>query len=275
MRCKICEQEMVEYAQGTYYVEAGKDFSTPFYYCKNCNTFIRQIDGNSIFSHMNAASYTALKNEEKFYKARINFFKYIYSIVRKHTSADIENWLDFGSAYGHLIQFLSQKNIDAEGIEIVEQVRKYAQSKGQMIFETINAVPTDKKYDVVSLIDSLYCTDEPTVLVQKLFSMVKENGLLVIRITNRNWLAKFRKKILKKEINRALGDATISYSKKSVTLLLENNGFKIIETKSIEKGKSLPIKMKLFYTLTAILNIVSFGLINLSPGLIIVARKNG
>jgi len=274
-KCKICEHEMVKYAQGTYYVEAGKPFSVPFYYCKNCNTFIRQVDMTSIVSHMNAASYTALKNEERFYKSRINFFKYIYSIVKKHASIDITNWLDFGSAYGHLIQFLNQKNIDVEGVEIAEQVRKYSQSKGQKVFETIDAIPTDKKYDVISLIDSLYCSDDPIILVQKIFSMIKENGLLVLRITNRNWLAKFRKKILKKEINLALGDATISYSKKSVTFLLENNGFKIIEIRSIEKGKTLPIKTKLFYILTAILTILTFGLINLSPGLIIVARKNG
>ncbi|MCL2247248.1 MAG: methyltransferase domain-containing protein [Lentimicrobiaceae bacterium] len=274
MKCKICGHAMIEYAQGTYYLEAGKLFSVPFYYCKNCNTFIRKVDMNSIFSHMNAASYTAIKNEEKFYKARINFFKYIYSIVKKHAGSGMANWLDFGSAYGHFIQFLSKENIDTEGIEIAEQVREYARSKGQKIYETIDAVPSDKKYDVISLIDSLYCSDEPVALVRKLFSMNKENGLLVLRITNRNWIAKFKKRILKKEINLALGDATISYSKKSVTLLLENNGYKIVEIKTLEKGKSLPVKTKLFYIITTILHFLSIGLITLTPGLIIVAKKS-
>ena len=78
MKCKICNYEMVEYGQGTYYLEDGKLFSVPFYYCKSCNAFIRQIDEVSIYSHLTSASHTAIKNEEKLYKGRINFFKYIY-----------------------------------------------------------------------------------------------------------------------------------------------------------------------------------------------------
>jgi len=44
MKCEICSHEVVEYAKGTYYLEDRKPFLVPFYYCKNCNTFIRQID---------------------------------------------------------------------------------------------------------------------------------------------------------------------------------------------------------------------------------------
>jgi hypothetical protein len=120
----------------------------------------------------------------------------------------------------------------------------------------------------------LYYSDEPKNLIRGLYDRTNQDGLIILRITNRNWLAKLKKVLLKKEIGLALGDATISYSKKSISCLLENNGFKILKISSIEKGKSMAIKIKIFYVLTSILNILSNGLINLSPGIIVIAKKN-
>lgn len=273
MKCKICGQDIYEYSKGIYYLEDSKKISVPFFYCHSCNVFIREVDSNSILSHLKAASHTNIKNEERFYNSRIKYFKYIYSIIKSHKNS-ISNWLDFGCSYGHLIEFLNANNIDGEGIEINEGVRKYAQNKGLTIFESVEDLPKEKEYDVVSLIDSLYYSDEPVTLIRDIFYKIHENGLLILRITNRNWLAKFNKVILRKELGLALGDATISYSKKSITYLLENNGYKILKIKSIEKGKSIAIKTKIFYILTSIINILSIGIINISPGLIVIAKKN-
>lgn len=273
MKCKICGRGIYEYGQGLYYLADGKQFSVPFYYCNDCNIFIRDVDNNSIVSHLKSASHTNIKNEKRFYESRINFFKYLFSITSQHSNS-ISNWLDFGCSYGHFIEFLKSKNMNSDGIEINEGVRKYAQSKGLTIFEGIEELPEEKHYDVISLIDSIYYSDEPVELIRKLYSKTRENGLLVLRITNRNWLAKLKKRLLRKEIGSALGDATMSYSKKSITKLLKNNGFKIVNITCIEKGKSINTPTKIFYRLTAFLNTLSMGIINISPGLIIIARKN-
>jgi hypothetical protein len=101
MKCKICGQETLKFGNGTYYLEDGKHFLIPFFYCRNCNSFIREVDGNSISSHLKSASHTNLRNEQRFYNERIRFFKYIYTLAKRHTSS-ISNWLDFGCSYGHL-----------------------------------------------------------------------------------------------------------------------------------------------------------------------------
>jgi len=272
MKCKICGQQTYNFGNGTYYLEDGKHFLVPFFYCKSCNCFIRDVDNASIFSHLKSASHTDLNNEERFYRERIRFFKFIYSFIEKRKIL-VSNWLDFGCSYGHFIDFLKEKSIDCDGIEISDAVRQYAQKRGLAVFESIGNLPENRLYDVISLIDSLYYSNEPVNLINDLHSKLNQNGLLIIRITNRNWLAKLKKNIFRKDIRLALGDATISYSKKSISCLLEMNGFRILKMTGFEKGKSLAFQKNFFYFLTSILNIFSFGIINLSPGIIVLAEK--
>jgi 2-polyprenyl-3-methyl-5-hydroxy-6-metoxy-1,4-benzoquinol methylase len=272
MTCKICGQGTYNFGNGTYYLEDGKHFLVPFYYCKNCDCFIRDVNNDSVFSHLKSASHTNLHNEERFYRDRIRFFKYIYSFIEKQ-KIQVSNWLDFGCSYGHFIDFLKEKGIDSHGVEISEVVRQFARKKGIAVFESIGHIPERQLYDVISLIDSLYYCPEPVSLINDLYNKLNQNGMMIVRITNRNWLAKLKKTLFRKDIGLALGDATISYSKKSISYLLEMNGFKILKMTSIEKGKSHDFKTKVFYFLTSMLDIFSFGLINLSPGIIILAEK--
>jgi 2-polyprenyl-3-methyl-5-hydroxy-6-metoxy-1,4-benzoquinol methylase len=181
--------------------------------------------------------------------------------------------LDFGCSYGHLLEYLKGRGVEGYGIEISKEVRVFAQKKGLTIFENLDTLPEEKKFDVVSLIDSIYYSNEPVKLVKSIYPRIKQDGLMVIRITNRNWLAKVKGILFKGELGLTLGDATISYSKKSLCLLLERNGFKILKITNTEKGKSMDLKIRIFYLFTAILHTLSFGLINLSPGVIVIAKK--
>jgi len=220
---------------------------------------------------LKSVCYTNIENEEAFYRSRIKYFKYIYSVLSKYSN-NVLNWLDFGCSYGHFLEFLHDQKIDCEGVEIAECVRRYAQKKGLIVYKDIKDLP-EKKYDVVSLIDTLYLVNEPVSLIKEIYNITNDNGLLLLRITNRNWLAKIRKRLLKKDLVFCLGDATVSFSKKSISYLLENNGYKILKITSHEKGKVMNLKVKAFYTLSWLLNMVTIGLINISPGLIIIAKK--
>jgi 2-polyprenyl-3-methyl-5-hydroxy-6-metoxy-1,4-benzoquinol methylase len=260
------------YGHGTYYLEDGKTFSVPFFYCRNCNSFIRQVDKKSILSHLKAASHTNVENEERFFKMRIEFFKHLFLLTEKYSDS-LTSWLDFGCSYGHMLEFLKERGIEGYGIEISEEVRIFAQKKGLIIFKNLDTLPEEKKFDVVSLIDSIYYSNEPVKLIRSIHSRIQQNGLIIIRITNRNWLAKVKNLLFRGELGLALGDATVSYSKKSISCLLESNGFKILKTTNTEKGKSMDFRIRVFYLLTGIIRTLSFGFLNLSPGLIVIAEK--
>jgi SAM-dependent methyltransferase len=271
MICPICEKTATNYTQGNFYSKSMV-LSTPIFYCKGCNTFIRDIDNDSLLSYFKKSVYTDINYEERTYNNRIKFFEYLYTLTKRHNNS-ILNWLDYGCSYGHFIAFLNEKRIRSYGIEISDEARDYANSKGLSIYKKLDDLPQKMTFNVVSLIDSLYYSSTPRVLLKQVYETLEDNGLLILRIVNRNWLVKFDKHFLHKKTCTALIEHTIGYSKKSILYLLNKSGFKILETTNIEKGKYRSTRVKYFYFLTIFLNIISRGLIYLSPGVILIARK--
>lgn len=255
-----------------HYLEDGVRFSVPFNYCPNCKTFIRQVDDQAVLSHLKAASHTDLRNEELLFKMRISFFRYLFNLVKK-TIMPVKSWLDFGCSYGHLLEFLKEKGIESYGIEISGEVREHARQKNLTIYSTVDELPAEKKFDVVSLVDSLYYLNDPVALMKKIHESIRQDGLVIIRITNRNWLVKLRRYFAGDDMGLAIGDATLSYSKKSIIMLLDNSGFRILRITSKESGKSMEAGTRLFYHFAAIVRHITFNSINISPGLIIIAQK--
>jgi 2-polyprenyl-3-methyl-5-hydroxy-6-metoxy-1,4-benzoquinol methylase len=221
---------------------------------------------------LKSASYTNVQNEERFYQQRIGFFKYLYAISEKYNKS-INNWIDFGCSYGHFLQFLTEKGITCTGIEIDDGTRGLASENGLIVYKTLQELPQSSTFQIISLIDSLYFSLTPKLLLQSLHRILDDRGLIIIRLTNRNWLAKIRKRISGSDLGYSLGDATISYSKRSITYLLEKTGFEILKITHTEKGKSVSRKMSLYYLVSSLLYRISLGLVNFTPGMIIIARK--
>lgn len=260
------------FINSTYEIEKGKNIQLPLYYCKQCNTFIRQINNKEILSNLEIAAYSSIQNEQTQYNSRFNFFKYLYILVIKYKKS-IKTWVDFGCSYGHFIEFIRQKNIECCGIEIADEVRAYAKGKGLVVHENITDLPENKSFDVISLIDSLYYSREPGALMRNIYQKLNENGLIILRMQNRNWLVKYDKYILHKTTSSSLGDVTIGFSKRSIRELLENNDFKILSIRNSEKGKIKTFQVRCFYDLALAIYYLSIGTINLIPGFIVIAKK--
>jgi SAM-dependent methyltransferase len=273
MICPICEKSIVFYSHGKFHFE-GKIVTSQIYYCTNCNSFLRKLeeDINPLFINKLAVVYTDPKNEQEHYNQRIGFYSYIYSLTKAHKNS-IKNWLDYGCSYGHFIAMLNRKEILSYGIEVSHFV-DIVNSKGQNIYKRLEDLPQKMKFDVISFIDSFYYSLTPKILLRKTFDLLEDDGLLVMRIVNRNWLIKFDKNIIRKENCTALIDHLIGYSKKSISYLLENNGFEISEIVFFEKGKYRSKRDSFLYSISVFLYKISNGLINHLPGIILIARKN-
>jgi len=262
---------MVFFANGKYSLENNQNFQVPFYYCQNCNCIIRDVENLDVVSHLKTTSYNNIKYEKTLFDERVGFLKYIFSLTKKY-KVDIYNWLDIGCSYGHLIEFLNSNDIISEGIDIALDVRMLAKKRGLVVYESIDKIPHYKMYDVVSLIDTLYYSTNPTALIKKIYERTSHNGLLVLKISNRISLAKMIR-MLKKDVSNILGDYTINFSRKGISYLLENSGFKILKITYLERKKQIPIKRKLFYYFALIIYFFSLGIVNILPGMIVIARK--
>jgi SAM-dependent methyltransferase len=243
---------------------------TSVFFCKTCNSFSRDCAEEEIESHLFTGSYTNPVRDSWFYNQRKNYFPYLYKLV---SNPKPSSWLDFGCAYGHMIDFLSSSGIAVDGVEINERMLFYCQQKKLNVFQYLHEIPEDKKYDVISVIDSIYYLTKPKEVVGELYKRLNKGGILIIRITNRNWLAKFRSPF-EKNPSKVLGDVTISYSYKSLKRLLQECNFQKVDFIYEEKGKWIkPFSKKAFYGISTFLAKATFNFIKITPGVIAIAKK--
>jgi len=277
LNCPICSQSMKFTGQASYYDRKFK-FETSMYYCKACNIYYRDIENRQIVDHFRAASYVQRENESSLFLARQNFFKFIFTVINKYfqsrgmTKLSFLTLVDFGSSYGHLLELSQQWGFKVIGIELNEDLIQYCTEKKLIVFRKVDNLP--EKVDVFTLIDSLYYLPNPREMLLKINAHLKEEGIVVIRITNRNLYAKLLGKLLHRGNLNILGDSIISHSLKSVKILFNLTGFEVIRViPDRGQGKRLDLKLKMFYLLTFLLTYLSFKTIILTPGIILVGKR--
>jgi len=274
--CPVCNEPMSFSGHADYYDRSSK-YKTSIYYCNGCDIFYRDVDSAKMVDHYYAASYVQEQNEERFFNSRIKFLDYMLSLVCKYGKKQSRDdkgefsLLDFGSSYGHLLDLAKDKGVQPVGIELNEDLIASCREKGLTVYKQLNDV--SKKVDVVTMIDSLYCVPNCKAILNDIKGVLKPDGILLVRITNRNLYAKFLKKYIHKGDLSAIGDATISYSFKGIKKLLVLTGFKVIKViPDYGRGKRLGFKKYLYYRFSYILTLLTGKRIVLTPGIIIVAK---
>jgi len=272
-RCPVCDENTRYFGTGNYYLPELSSITTDLFQC-SCGTICRDLPEERILAHYDVASYTDPREEERFYRARIEFFRFLISLARCHIGQTPEKCLDFGSSYGHLLHLLRQEGCDTYGVEVCARPRQISERQRLKTYRSIDEIDDCAHLDLITMIDSLYYVTSPKRLLTELRRRLTNNGVLVIRIANRTWLLRLLKKLLrKKHFSRLFGDAIVGYDKKSVVRLLESCGFRVVETLYRESGKRIVgWKMKAFYRVTTAISCMSLGSIPISPGIIIVAK---
>lgn len=265
--------ELKKYGTASYYDEGGT-FKVGLLYCRVCDIIKREINQKSLVSHYNAASYVDLRNERKFFYQRKEFFNFILDKITIEFDGRGElKLLDFGCAYGHLMEIADKRGYEVSGVELNKGLVEHVSKKGFKVYGEVDVV--EGKFNVVVLLDSLYCIPQPLDLLKKIQTKLTDDGLICIRIANRNWILKVAKLVFrKKDFGYMLGDATIGYSYKSISKLLDLSGFSISKVIINERGKTnLGLKKRIFYYGTTLLTSISMNSLIITPGIIILARK--
>jgi len=275
MKCSICESNNIKENLYTlpFLIEGGF-IDTNICVCSNCGIHFRNIDFNSekIKKHYDVASYVLPSYEETYKNQRKDFFIWLHEVANSYVTRSNKKLLDIGCSYGHMMQiFKEQGHYDVYGLELNANLREKLSTDGYKVFGNLEEI-SDSKFDVITLIDSLYCFEEPYHLMKHLNTLLSDDGILIIRITNRAWLASLFYKLGLKVPYIFMGDAKYSYTLKAMQLLLQKNGFLIEKVITTEKGKSIKFGIKtLFYKVTEILS--KIPKIKISPGLIFICRK--
>lgn len=103
------------------------------------------------------------------------------------TLSAVRTWLDVGTGYGILLQWLRRKyKIEAEGVELSQQEAQYAQQLGLPVRCALlseSGLPRDH-YDVVSSFEVIEHTPDPIAFLTDMAQYVRPGGQLVVMTDN-------------------------------------------------------------------------------------------
>lgn len=279
MICRLCGNNQTALIGNLPFYMEGKDVITEIYKCNSCGCYWRNFLNLCKFEeHFEIASYTNIELESKWWLKRHLYFQNLAQLI---ISCSDSNWkrmnvLDVGCSYGHFMEILSKSGYKCSGVEIVDHLRKSLEKKGKFtLYKNIFEIPKKLKFDVITLIDSLYYFDDPVSALHSLNKLLNPTGIMVIRISNRTTILNFYSLFLKNRIsNKIFGDQLFAFSDKSIKLMLKKCDLTIQFFFLKEPGKQSHESwlVNLYYNITPFFSNITG--IKLSPGIIYICKKN-
>lgn len=168
-----------------------------------------------------------------------------FKLIRKYKKSG--KLFDLGVGWGHFLLTGKMLGYDISGIEISEQPYLYAKNDLGLPVEHVDFFKMDEnnKFDILTMWDVLEHIDRADILVEKCSRLINKGGYIVIQVPQiDSYIAQKYGKDWK-----MMGLDHVNYfSKKTITQLLEKNGFKVRTIKS-----SFEIKLFIMYTLFPII----------------------
>jgi SAM-dependent methyltransferase len=274
--CPVCGGSMVRAGDAAYYDQAAH-YRTPVYSCHACDVLCREVEDRKLVSHYYAASYVRSENEEALWRGRMQFFRWVLSLVQRSAAgpgaeqSGPPRLLDFGCAYGHMLVVAREQGYEPIGVELNEDLVRQSREKGLVVYRRLDEVP--EKVDIITAVDSLYCVPNPRALLAGIRDKLKPGGVVLLRITNRNRLARLRGRLWCRGDFSAIGDATVSYSLRGITRLLHSSGWQIRSViPDYGKGKRLAAGKRLSYLAGYLLTLLLWKKHIMTPGIILIAK---
>jgi len=230
MRCFVCNSNEwiplykdIEKCSGCDFVKAiDKHFKQDF-----ANTYDR--------TYYNKGEYLDYAREKK---AHENNFKNRVKRIRKYKRKG--KLLEIGSAYGFFLKEAKKHYNPTIGIDLNKEICEIASkiSSSKIIAgEFLNIKFRKNSFDVICLFDTIEHLTNVDKYINKIRSILKPKGILVIETGDiESLMARYRKnkwRLINPEIHLTY------FSKMKLTQLLENSGFKILEIKRLGHQRTL------------------------------------
>ncbi len=261
-------------AGGATFRVGDRSFPTTFSYCSDCDIFCRRIPPDLRAQRFETAGYTSDGNRTKLLIRRERFFNHLLDMIEGQLGRPAGSLLDVGAAYGHLLRIAGSRGIDAAGVETVGRLRAEITASLDV---PCWAQLTDVfgHFDAVTFVDSFYYFDEPGAALDTVAELLNPDGVLVLRVANRNVAIRAAGLVGYERRFDLVADHLIGWSQRGLRRVLSAHGFRVERVRFDEPGWRRPFRQRLVY-----LPAVGLSLITqkwdapISPGLTVVATKN-
>lgn len=274
VECGACGNWASELAGRVNFYLKDDQVETSVWKCDECGTYIQDADFDdpTIRGHFDVASYTSLDELERWRPLRTGLFQYILDLAREHLGRALTGvrTVDFGIAYGIMLDMLRDAGAIAEGVETVETLRRLVRARGFVVHEDIYSLPRGS-YKLVTAIDSFYYINNPARALISVRESLESDGILIMRLANRTPYFNACRRLGMSIPEKRFGDLKYFYSQDGVERLLSRTGFQIERMVWTDKGRRDPrFWESMYYRLSPIANRISP--VKISPGMIVLAR---
>jgi len=248
-------------------VECGLVRPNPLPYDEKTKLSIYDEPENIKFYHQKKNKIDRKSYDYNYY---FKHFKPFLNFVKKYKING--KGLDVGCGAGHLMILLSKLGIKSEGIDITQKLIKSMKKEGYAVYcgELNSKVLKNKKYDLITANQVLEHIIDPEFLVKDINGLLKKEGYVILAVP---YVYGLIPNILRtKWYGLGYGQHLNFFSKKSLKILFERNGFEIKEFKVLSVDYAHPKFPRFLNIFSEIIMsiLIYFGL---GDNLFVVARK--
>lgn len=199
------------------------------------------------YKHFNDSALEVQLKDRDYYESLWEDVYYYVDQLNKVDSRDTK-WLDIGCGFALALTHWMKKGVKGWGFDPATEAVEYAKKQGINAvlagMDNMNPFP-DEKFDVVTLMNVLEHLSDPSDVIQQIHSKtLNKGGILVIDVPNEfSWMqqAAVETHSLKQWWVAPPGHLNY-FNRKSLTSLLEGNGFEVVTTYS-----SFPLELFLLF----------------------------
>ncbi len=240
--CLVCEKNAFE-----------KIYNDTLLKCSNCSFVtanlniseeeLKKVYTENYFKGEEYADYLRDKEVlQKNFNSRLNY------ILKKIDPSQIKNVLEIGAAYGFFAEVITTKLKPEKfvGLDIAQEAINYGKTvlKQNLICEDYLKYPANAKYTDVFMWDVIEHLPSPELVLQKLSAEMQQGGRVYITTGD---IGKLVPRVQKQKWRMIHPPSHLQYfSKKTISLLLENKGFEVQHVKYPPVSRSFKL---IFYSL--------------------------
>ena len=222
--------------------------------------------------------------EEAYAQCRCEFVKRLINELSKRSSPG--KLLDVGCGSGAFLGEATAAGWQCRGLDPNRALVEIARSRGLDVRQawTIDECGFHaEEFQVITLIDVFYYSWHPHADLQALYRYLRPGGVLMMRLANKRFILGMMRRLSRegparnKRLSRYLQGQFHSISISSLARILRQIGFSGVQAiphAMTAPASELSWQGRAWYFATDLLNCVTLGRLNLSPGIFLCARKN-
>jgi len=233
LSCPVCQSaNTAHWSSAPDYEYFSVEGNFNYYTCRDCGTIFIDPVPVALLHKIYPANYYSFVNKGKNPVVRVKEWldRRFFRKIIKQLPGDTLAVLDVGGGTGWMLDVLKradQRIQFTQSVDIDPRAREGAEAKGHAYFEgTIEQFETDKRFDLVLLLNLIEHVADPKAVMQKAGDLLKPGGRIVIKTPNTDsWDARLFRNTYWGGLHSPRH--WVIFSEKSFRLLLNGTGLTI------------------------------------------------